>query len=412
MEGISLKKILVGIALVVVVIVLLSMSGSVLENNPADKILVIQDPVDGELHYHVTPGIKFQKFGKITYYNKSSQYWFSEQADQGGNVDQSIKVRFNDGGHATMSGSFRWNMPLDPAKLQLLHTKYGSQAAIEQDLVRTVAEKAVYMTGPLMSSKESYAERRPDLVNLTEDQINNGIFKTRSEEIKGIDPMTGKEKTFTIVKIVEDTNEPNSRARQEESPLQEFGIKASNLSINSVKYDGTVEAQINQQQQAIMEVQTAMANAKKAEQGAITAEKDGQANAARAKWEQEVIKAKLVTEAEQQRDVARLNRDAAKFTKEEQILLGEGEAARKRLVMQADGALEKKLATYENVMKTWADAISKYNGAWVPTVVMGSTDGSAQSGSGATDLINLLTAATANNLGLDMTIPRGKTASK
>ena len=60
-------------------------------------------------------------------------------------------------------------------------------------------------------------------------------------------------------------------------------------------YEETVEAQIRQQQSITMDVQTAIADAKKAEQRAITVEQQGRANAAEAKWAQEQIKATQVT---------------------------------------------------------------------------------------------------------------------
>ncbi len=277
--------------------------------------------------------------------------------------------------------------------------------AVEQELIRPVLEKSVYMTGPLMSSKQSYAETRNDLLAFIEDQAKFGIYKTFAEETKGIDPMTGAEKTVTIVKRVKDSNAPNGWARQEESPFQSFGIRSYNLSLNSVNYDSTVEKQIQGQQRAIMQVQTAIANAKMSEQKAITAEKDGQANAATAKWAQEVLKATQVTLAEQKRDVARLAKETAEFTKQEQILLGQGEAERKRLVMKADGALEKKLKTYERVQGYWADAVSKYQGDWVPSTVMGQSQGGHN---GAQALIDMLSAKTARELNLDMSLTKTK----
>jgi hypothetical protein len=158
-----------------------------------------------------------------------------------------------------------------------------------------------------------------------------------------------------------------------------------------------------------MEVQTAMAEARKAEQRAITSEKEGQANAAKAKWEQEVVKAKAVTEAEQQREVAKLNMQAAEFTKKEQILLGEGEGARKRAVMQADGALERKLAAWIEVNKAYAAELGKQR--WVPEIQMGgSTPG--QGGANAAGLIELLLAKTARELSLDVAVPAGQRSGK
>ena len=128
------------------------MSFSIVENNNADEIMVIQAPFSGTLSWYTDAGMKMQLFGKVTVYNKRSQFWFSDKDDQGAELDQSIKVRFNDGGHGNISGSIAWEMPTDVEHLTMIHTKYGSQKAVEQQLVRTVVEKSVYMTGPLMSS--------------------------------------------------------------------------------------------------------------------------------------------------------------------------------------------------------------------------------------------------------------------
>lgn len=382
----------------VLLIIAVSMMGSLVESVDAGEIVVMQDPIDGELHFWKSPGLYYQNFGKTTHYKKSFQFWFTAEHDQGEGRDQSIQVRFNDGGHANISGSLRVDLPLDDDSLQKIHTKFGSQEAIERQLIRTVVEKAIYMSGPLMSSKESYAERRSDLISYIEDQVVSGVYKSEVEYLKEVDPLSGKEKTVTKVKLVVGPN--GTIARQEPSPLEDFRIRVYALAINKMPYDDTVEKQIQAQQQAVMEVQTAMAEARKAEQKAITAEKEGQANAAKAKWEQEVIKAKAVTEAEQQREVARLNMDAAEFTKKQQILLGEGEAARKRLVMQADGALEKKLAAYTEVMKTFAAEWSKQR--WVPEIQI---NGQGGNGNAATTLLDMLQVKMARDLSLDMSVP-------
>lgn len=390
------------VAGVVVLIMILSI-GTLVENVPADEFVVIQSPVSGNLKWYFEPGIKWQGWGKVTNYKRSAQYWFSNKKDQGAEADQSIKVRFNDGGHANLSGSVRIDLPMEEAKMTMLHKTFGSQIAIEQQLVRTVFEKSVYMTGPLMSSKESYAEKRSSLISNIEDQALSGIYKTISKEVKGKDPMTGNEKTVTTVELVSSPTAPNGIARQEDSPLHTFGIRAYNLSINSIDYDKDVEAQISTQQRAIMEVQTAMAEAKKAEQAAITAAKNGEANAAKAKWEQETIKAKEVTLAEQQRDVAKLQKDAAEYNKQKLILEGQGEAEKRRLAMAADGALSQKLNAWIEVNKVYANAIAVHPGPWVPSIIMGNSGGSKNA---ATDLMELLTVKTAKDLSLNMNMDK------
>ncbi len=399
------------LALIAAPVVILNM----FENLDNSQIMVVQAPISGKLTWYTTAGVKVQNFGKVTKYNKRSQFWFSAKSDQGSPNDDSLRTRFNDGAHATISGSFSWDMPTNEKQLTDLHSKYGTQRAVEQQLIRTVTEKAVYMTGPLMSSAESYASRRNDLLSFVEDQMSRGVYKTEASDEKTKDAMTGQEKTVKVVKLIKGPD--GNYLREEESALGDFGIKIFNLAYNEVKYDPIVEEQIQKQQQAIMEVQTAIATAKKAEQAAITAAKSGEADAAVAKWKQEVEKATQVTKAEQEKQVAEtqaaqrkavaaLDLETAKLQKEANIAQGEGESKRRQLVMQADGALEKKLDAYVKVNELYAKAISEYKGAWVPSITLGGTSGNGVAGNGAQALIDLLTAKTAKELNLDLSLPQ------
>ena len=383
--------------LIVAIFVLSGTSKSLWEHLDAQHVMIVQSPVSGKLTLYVTPGIKWQGFGTVTKYPKRSQYWFSSFKDQGMDHDQSIRVRFNDGAHAQISGSVSYEMPLDGKRMFELHQKYGNPMAIDQQLVRTVVEKAVYMTGPLMSSKESYAEKRNELIRYIDDQINHGIYRTESYQIQEKDPMTGDMKTVTLVRLIQQNGQI---LREDQSPLEGFGVRTFNLSLNQIDYDAQVENQIQAQQQLMMQVQTAIAEAKKAEQAAITAEKNGQAEAAKAKWQQEAIKARAVTEAEQELAVATLDRQTAEQRKQEQIFLGEGEAKRRQLVMEADGALEKKLDAYVKVNQMYADALRNIQVPIVPSVQLGNQPNQATTG--AQTLMDLLQIKTARDLSLDL----------
>lgn len=397
---------------IVSLLVVLVLSFSLFEQQDADTVMVIQSPFSGSLTWYTDAGVKWQGFGKVTKYQKRSQYWFSAKTDQGEDVNQAIKVRFNDGGHGNISGSLAWEMPqASDSMLTALHTKYGSQHAIEQQLVRTVTEKAVYMTGPVMSSKESYAERRNDLIRFIDDQIINGVYKTTTKEVKDKDPLSGQERTNKVVDLVLNSN--GTPQRQDESPLTTFGIRVFNLSINSVDYDSDVESQIQTQQKATMQVQTARANAQAAEQDAITVAKRGEANAAEAKWKQEVIKAQLVTEAQQKLEVAKLEAATAEQYKKKKILEAEGDAEYKRKIIVADGALTQKLAAIVEMNRDAWTAIGNYKGNWQPQVVMGGVGNGGKDGtnvSGVQQMLGLITTKFAHDLALDFSV-KGKTAA-
>lgn len=146
-------------------------------------------------------------------------------------------------------------------------------------------------------------------------------------------------------------------------------------------------------------VQTSKANAQKATQDAITTMKQGEADAAKAKWEQEVIKAKLVTEAESRNKVAELDVKTADLKKQKDILEGQGIATKKRLIMEADGALDQKIQAYIQVQKVWASAFGAYTGSLVPTFVSG---GSGNGGNAGLNFMELMTAKAQMDLSLSM----------
>ena len=310
-KNFSIKKITFITLSILTLIVCISYSGKMFEEVDAGEIVVIQHPLSGELDVYTTAGTYSQYLGKATHYKRRSQIWFSKIITNADTTDQSIKIRFNDGGHANIAGSVSMELPLDIKSIIALHTNFGSQEAIERDLVTTIIQKAVFMSGPLMSSKESYAEKRNALISYIEDQSSNGVYKTTQKDEKTIDALTKAEKIVTIVEIEKDSK--GILLRVEKSPIQRYAVRLSNLSINGVDYDKNVEKQIKDQQGLTMQVQTSIANAKKSEQDALTAEQKGKADAATARWTQEVIKAKLVTEAEQKKAVAELEAKTAIF---------------------------------------------------------------------------------------------------
>ena len=425
-ENIKTNKtyyLIAGGSLIVALLLLFSLAGEIFVHVDAGEKVVVQYPT-GTLRVLSTPGsFNWRGFGSVERFPRSAQYWFSVKQNEGKSSDESIKTRFNDGAHGYISGSIRFDYPADESSFIDLYKTYRTHEAVENQLVGQCMTKSIYMTGPLMSSKESYSDRRNELINDIEDQAINGVYKTTTTQVEIEDPITQTKKWVNAVKI--DIDKKTGQAlRQESSPLIRFGIKPYNLNINEVRYDKVVEDQIAAQQGAIMQVQTAIAKAKEAEQEKLTTIAKGEANAAAAKWEQEVIKAKAVTAADQEaavqktnaeRDknvaetnatqrlnVAKLEHEAAVETKLRDIALGEGQAKAKELAMQANGALEQKLDAWVKAQVAWAEGLSKYKGSITPAVISGGGNGTASNG--FEQFMSLLGAKTARDLALDIGI--------
>lgn len=385
----SFSRIVAGVVALIFVVAFLLSLGKLVQNVNADEIAVFQGAIRGGLRWEKSAGIKAQMFDGVTVYKKRDIYHFD-----------GITVNFNDGGTAKLHGSIQYDMPLDDNNLTALHTRYGSQEAIKTQVIEKVVNKVLYMTGPLMSSRESYAEKRTDLIRFVQDQIDHGVYKVESSTVETTDQLTGGRTTAVRASVAR--NQAGQEIRQESSIVGEFGIKAFNFAIEKIEYDTIVQKQIAQQQEAIMGVQTAIANARKSEQDRITVEQQGMAAAAKAKWEQETYRAAAIVVAERERDVARLAVQQAEAYKQEQLLKAEADSTYKRRVMEADGALAQKLTTIENVAKVWADAFAKSPGPLVPSVVMGGNGGSTSSVTSVQSLVDLIMTKYAKDLAVDL----------
>jgi hypothetical protein len=136
----------------------------------------------------------------------------------------------------------------------------------------------------------------------------------------------------------------------------------------------------------------------------LTVELQGKAEAAKAKWAQEVQKATAVTAAEQEKavavtqaekdkEVASLALDTAKLNAQQTITAAKADADAKRLSTAANNNLQDRLAAYVDVSKAWAAAYGAQR--QTPDIALGSGGGG---GGFNTNLVELLTAKTARDL--------------
>ncbi len=435
-----MTRILITMAAGIATLFFIIMAFIAFENIDANEIVVHQDFTSGNLTIWRKPGLNYKGFGRITSYPKSDEFRFLADKDAKGNVVSTkncLQTRFNDKGKAAICGQVSFNLPSDDGMMREVHEKYGNVDSIRDRIVKATMVKAIYNAGPLMSSQESAGQRRGDLLTYMQDQATQGIYKTMEKEevmedltlppievVETVDvplldrdgkvkldendqPIMGKEarkKTTPQtkrVKILIPIEKGGVFEVREVSVAKTLNIQLHSFTIDTIEYEDKVQEQISAQRDMEMRIQTKIAEAESARQDAITSEQTGLAAAAKARWEQETIKAKEVTKAAQAKEVAALDLDAAKLQRDAMVTRAEGEAKSKKLVMEADGALEKKLAAYVEVAKAFAAEIGKQR--WVPNVVMGS----GAPASPGMDIMNMLAVKAAQDLALDPR-PTGK----
>lgn len=391
-------------------IVLLTSASGIFETNSAGYLQVKQAAVTGTLTCRLEPGMYFQNFGDIHTYPEATTFHFTADTETGEKRDQSLPTMFNDGAAARISGSVRIILPTTCQELVKLHRKFKSSRGVEKKLILPAVRKALFNTGPHMSAAESYAERRGEFASLVEDQLVNGTILVSKKQEERPDPITGEMKSVWVLvkKSCDDVKNKNCIGTfwRDPSAFREFGVHVTNLVIDKIRYSQKVLGQIETQRKARMDIITQQAQARQAEARAEKAKAEAKAKIAETRAKEEVAKTQrtvkaeadkveAVLQAQKKKEVAQLEMEAAAMERKANILRGEGEATRKKLIMQADGALTKKLDALRAIHKYYADALSKAQpGALVPQTVIGGGGGK----SSAQNLIDMLLVKTAKDL--------------
>lgn len=430
----NVLKIVIGAVSAVALMILASMAMGV---NDGGYRTVVQYPT-GQMSVKFTEGWYFAGFGKTTEYPNYITMDFDKTVNsESASLDQNgIAVRYQDGGTGTIYGVAQFELPQDEQSMIALHRKYRTVQGVSHKLIKSITEASANSTAGLLTSEEAYAEKRNTFTQWTRLQLSQGKFRTVSKSIITTDEATGKQITKNVPSISVDKE--TGEIQHSESTLRDNSITISSFEVTDWSFEQKTLAQIAAKREATMGIITAKAQAEQAKQEALTIEEKGKAEVMRSKYVREVEKEAAIVEAEQKKEVAviqaeqlvsvaeqaklqalvkaqqlvavaeqaRLEAEQKKFTaeefKQEQILIGEGESERKRLVLEADGALEQKIGAYVEIQKAYAAAIGQQK--WVPETQIGtsgSTDGNA-----ANDLLQLFLAKSAKDLTLDMSIKK------
>jgi hypothetical protein len=381
---------------------------------------VVQTP-GGTTFVKFTPGPYLMWFGQSTVYPDFLTYDFDKDTnnDEARSLSSpGINVRYQEGGTGTIYGQARFKLPDDEATMLAMHKAYRTPEGVSYKMIKPIADETVVLTANLMTSDESYMEKRAQFGEWARDQMLNGKYRTRLEGKQVKEEGTDKTiyKSVPVIAVGGD-----GLPQYQQSDLKAYSVVLASQQITEFDYEQKTLDQIQARRNATMAIITAKAEAERAKQDAVTAEENGKRDVMKAKYEKEVEKERAVVDANRAKEVAVIaatqNVDVAEQKKKEQeqnklamgeykqaeTLRGEGDAAYKKAVIEADGALAQKLATYEAVMAKFATEFGKQK--WVPNIMMGGVgSGAATAGNEATNLINLLTAKTAKDLELNLSV--------
>ena len=330
-------------------------------------------------------------------------------SDTGSTVDgKQILIRFNDATEAYAQTVVRFRLSDKESEMLTLHSEYVNKEFLALKGLQPYTIECVKNSAQLMDSERHYSGGRAQLSQFFQDQLEDGLYLLDVEEKIYRDSITNE------VKRMYESNirvGPNGEKIRKDSDLKKFGINIASATIENVDYESQVDEKLKKKIEASTRESVSKQNLVTAQQEAMTAEAEGRRRLVEIEYEEMQRQTQAVVQAETQVKLAEKDKDkqliamqAAKLEAQKIKALAEAEAYAKQKIMAADGALEKKLHTYEEVQKMWATAFQNYQGSLVPTIQTTSTGkGGANAG---IDFMEIMGAKAAMDLNLDMKVTK------
>ena len=312
----------------------------------------------------------------------------------------SIAIRFNDATEATAQTVVRFRLPDLEKDMILLHSEYVNRDYLAMKGLAPYTIECLKNSAQLMDSEQHYSGGRAQLSQYFQDQLEEGLFILDIQETFTKDSLTGENKRIYANQIR--TNDLGEKVRKD-SDLKIFGISVASATIENVDYEAQVDEKLKKKIEASTRESVSKQNLVTAQQEAMTAEAEGRRQLVEIEYKEKQVQTQQVVQAETSVKLAeqdmlkqKIALDAARLEAQTIKALAEAESYAKRKMMEADGALEKKLATYKEVQGMWATAFQNYKGDLVPKF---QTGGSGKGNAGL-DFMEIMGAKAAMDLNL------------
>lgn len=357
------------------------------------EIVIKQSPF-GEMSCVEGQGYYFKGFSKTWTFLKARSFYFNSSTEkvggknwEGDDTDEDdIEVTLSRNSKAWISGYLMYELPSDCSVLLRLRDKHHTDDEIKHNLVRNAVMSGIAKTAPMFTAEAAKVTNLAEFQALAYDQITKGEYMTETHTQKELVSEEEKDSTGKIIKKAEyaeykvtnlKLDSMGHRIVMNQSALHEFEIKVTQFQIRGVRLDDVSQNQLDVIKKRETERIARITQAETAKQDAITNEATGRANAAKAKWDAEAEKAKVIVKMEQSRDsaiiiaereseVAKRNALKAKYQADSTKEAGRAIAEANRLKVQAGLTPQERLAAEVQMNKDKWDAISRIQVPIVP----------------------------------------------
>jgi len=398
------KQIIIGVVAIVALIIMLIINP--FSWNDGGERTVVQR-TSGEQKVQFAPGVFYAGFFakedswpnqiSVLYNADVSDYEMRDNGIEIGKID----IRFNDATTAKVSGIVQYILPSDEKEMILLHNTHRTPQSLVSKRLAPYTKECLQSSSQLMSSEKHYGGGRAQMSQDFLNQLREGVYLLNTTEKVTFDTLAQEKKRIYQTTIQLDNGLPKRKV----SSLKEYGITVADGGITDVDYEQQVDAKLAK----IIDAATKSAISKQelmtAQQQSLTAEAEGKKKLVEIEYQQkqeqtkQVVAAQTrVSVAEQAKLEAKIQAEAAEINARQIKTMADAEAYAKQKAIQADGALDKKLATYEKTQMYWAEAFGKYQGNIVPQF----STGTGLQGNGAVNFMEIMSMKATRDLALDL----------
>ena len=341
-------------------------------------------------------------------------------------------IMFLDQVDANAQATVRFTIPTDKESfLQLAHEYRTPENLLRTALIPAFKE-TLQANASLMSAEEYYSGGRTEFNTEFENQMINGIYIVRREEIseKKVSDVKGtanvalgtqqqdygddSKVVFVVRKMLDETGIPRRKSQR----FIDYGVSVVEARITQMdpnqrfvermqlKQKASADRAIAREQRVQEEEQRLLAIAR-GEREVAERQAKAKVDQIQRTTEAETEKQLAITEAQKKQEqaeidkqTAQVNLEKARIEAETRRTLADAEAYQKKAVLQADNALAQKLDAEIEIQKIWAEAFAQRK---VPQYVFGGGDGNTPTGSDSETkaFMQLLTMDAAKRLNYD-----------
>jgi hypothetical protein len=298
MEKSNRKYVFMGVASLLAIIVFLFINPFAW-NDATTRTVVTR--IDGSQFVRFEPGSYYQGlFAKETVYpNQISVSHLDsipnlELSDENTVEVGHIGIRFSDATTAKAAGITQFLLPNTEEEMLAIHNAHKSPEALVKRRLAPYTSECLQSSAQLMSSEMHYGGGRAQMTQDYLDQLKNGAFLLKTEEVSVYDSIEKSNKKVYKNTIVNKAGVPQRKF----SSIKEYGLTVGDAQITDVDYEKAVDDKLKK----IVDAATKSAISKQelmtAQQQAMTAKAQGEKKLIETEYAQKVQQTTEVVQAE------------------------------------------------------------------------------------------------------------------